>query len=136
MENEKHVVIVGAGFVGLNCAKLLGNAKGIRVTVLDQTGAALIIARVTLVDGSGRPRTVQVDDKGVATFADLETGTFQLKAEAESFQSYDGSITLKKGSNAVSIRLPLAGLTEQVVVTEDENDSNPPNVPAWKRDRP
>lgn len=36
MDNEKQVVIVGGGFVGLNCAKLLGDAKGIRVTVLDR----------------------------------------------------------------------------------------------------
>lgn len=36
MENDKHVVIVGAGFVGLNCAKRLGDAPGIRVTVLDR----------------------------------------------------------------------------------------------------
>lgn len=36
MDDVKHVVIVGAGFVGLNCAKLLGDAKGIRVTVLDR----------------------------------------------------------------------------------------------------
>lgn len=32
----KHVVIVGAGFVGLNCAKALGNVEGVRVTVLDR----------------------------------------------------------------------------------------------------
>ena len=32
----KHVVIVGAGFVGLNCAKSLGNVEGVRVTVLDR----------------------------------------------------------------------------------------------------
>ena len=36
MQKETHVVIVGAGFVGLNCAKELGNASGIRVTVLDR----------------------------------------------------------------------------------------------------
>lgn len=36
MEQIKHVVIVGAGFVGLNCAKELGNQPGIRVTVLDR----------------------------------------------------------------------------------------------------
>jgi NADH:ubiquinone reductase (H+-translocating) len=36
MSNDKHVVIVGGGFVGLNCAKELGNASGIRVTVLDR----------------------------------------------------------------------------------------------------
>jgi len=36
MAEDKHVVIVGAGFMGLNCAKELGNAPGIRVTVLDR----------------------------------------------------------------------------------------------------
>ena len=34
--NERHVIIVGAGFVGLNCAKGLGNVQGVRVTVLDR----------------------------------------------------------------------------------------------------
>ena len=33
---QKHVVIVGGGFGGLNVAKGLGNAKGIRVTILDR----------------------------------------------------------------------------------------------------
>lgn len=36
MDDGKHVVVVGAGFVGLNCAKALGNTDGIRVTVLDR----------------------------------------------------------------------------------------------------
>lgn len=36
MSGEKHVVIVGAGFVGLNCAKILGDVEGVRVTVLDR----------------------------------------------------------------------------------------------------
>ena len=36
MPPDKHVVIVGGGFAGLNCAKGLGNAAGIRVTVLDR----------------------------------------------------------------------------------------------------
>jgi len=97
-------------------------AAELKVTVVDQTGAALIIARVTIVADAGTPRTLQVDDKGVATFSDLTAGTFTLKAEAESFQSYEGPVTLKKGTNAVTIKLPLAGLTESVVVTEDQND--------------
>lgn len=36
MNEVKHVVVVGAGFVGLNCAKSLGGVEGIRVTVLDR----------------------------------------------------------------------------------------------------
>jgi len=36
MAEEKHVVIVGAGFAGLQAAKKLGNRKGIKVTVVDK----------------------------------------------------------------------------------------------------
>lgn len=33
---DRHVVIVGGGFAGLNAAKILGNRRGIRVTLLDR----------------------------------------------------------------------------------------------------
>ena len=59
---------------------------------------------------------MKVDDHGVATFAGIATGEYTLKAEAESFQSYEGKFTVKKGANQVSLKLPLAGLNEQVIV--------------------
>ena len=34
--SEKHVVIIGGGFAGINAAKGLANAKGIRVTIVDR----------------------------------------------------------------------------------------------------
>lgn len=94
----------------------------LRVTVLDQTGAALITATVTVVDAAGAPHPAPVDDKGVARIDGLGAGTVQLKVEAEAFQSYDAPATLKKGTNAITVHLPLAGLTEDVVVTEDTSD--------------
>jgi hypothetical protein len=94
----------------------------LKVTVQDQTGAALIVASVTVVDAAGTPHTLQVDDHGIATFTALATGTYQLKADAESFQSYDGPITLKKGANQITLTLPLAGLNEQVVVRNSTDD--------------
>ena len=36
MEEVKHVVVVGGGFGGINAAKSLGNAKGIKVTLIDR----------------------------------------------------------------------------------------------------
>jgi NADH dehydrogenase len=36
MTVERRVVILGAGFAGLNCAKALGNCPGVSVTVLDR----------------------------------------------------------------------------------------------------
>ena len=94
----------------------------LKVAVVDQTGAALIIATVTLVDATGAAKTVKVDDHGIATFAGIATGDYMLKAEAESFQSYEGKFTVKKGANQVSLKLPLAGLNEQVVVRNTIED--------------
>lgn len=36
MDSRKHVVIVGGGFAGLNAARKMGNAKGIRITLVDR----------------------------------------------------------------------------------------------------
>lgn len=94
----------------------------VRVTVLDQTGASLIIATVTLVDATGAGKTVKVDDRGVATFTGVAPGDYTLKAEAESFRSYEGTLAVKKGVNQVSLELPLAGLNEQVVVRNSAED--------------
>ena len=35
-DNDTHVVIVGGGFAGLGCAKVLAGEKGVRVTLLDR----------------------------------------------------------------------------------------------------
>jgi hypothetical protein len=97
-------------------------AAELRVTVLDQTGAALVTATVTVTSDAGAQQTWPVDDKGVVVFRGLTAGTWRVTVHAEAFQSYDGPVTLKKGSNAVSVRLPLANLNEEVVVRQDESD--------------
>ena len=94
----------------------------LKVTVVDQTGASLVTASVTLVDSTGTARSVKVDERGVATFSGLAPGAYTLKAEAEAFQSYEGPLTVKKGANQVTLKLPLAGLNEQVVVHNAAED--------------
>src|SRR3954464_11951773 len=42
MSGEPHIVIVGAGFAGLACAKALGNAPA-RVTVIDRANYHLFV---------------------------------------------------------------------------------------------
>ena len=46
----------------------------------------LPIAVVTLVDARGAERTAPVDDRGVAMFENLQPGTYQVKASADSFR--------------------------------------------------
>jgi hypothetical protein len=97
-------------------------AAELRVTVLDQTGAALVTAVVTIADERGEPTPAPVDEKGLAVFSGLAPGTLTVRVEAEAFATYEGSLTLRRGSNAFAVELPLAGLNEEIVVREDLED--------------
>ena len=94
----------------------------LKITVVDQTGAALITASVTIVEQSGTPRVVSVDERGQASVQGLSLGTLTVKVEAEAFQTFEGPLTLKRGANAVTVSLPMAGLSEEVVVRTDASD--------------
>jgi hypothetical protein len=96
----------------------------LKVTVVDQTGAALITASVTVVDSAGAVRTVPVDARGQATIAGLALGAITLRVEADAFQAYEGPLTLKRGNNNVTVDLPLAGLTDEVVVERDASNED------------
>jgi hypothetical protein len=92
----------------------------LRVTVLDQTEAALIIAQVSIVDARGGERTATVDDRGVAVFEGLEPGTYQVRAAADSFRPIATPVTVRRGDNRTTLRLALATI-EQTVVVEDQS---------------
>ena len=89
----------------------------LRVTVRDETEAALIHATVTLTGTSGLPRKVLVDESGVATFTELLQGAYQVTVEAEGFQSFTGPINLRRGNNTAIATL-MVSFREQVEVTE------------------
>src|SRR3990170_5998239 len=76
-----------------------GVGSTLRVTVLDQTDAALIIAQVSIVDARGVEQAAAVDDRGVATFENLAPGTYQVKAQAESFRPLTTPVNVRRGDN-------------------------------------
>lgn len=97
-----------------------GVGATLRVTVLDQTEAALVIARVTVVDGRGAEHSAAVDDHGVAVFENLAPGNYQVKAAAESFRPITTPFNVKRGDNRTTLRLALATI-EQTVVVRDQS---------------
>ena len=74
------------------------------------------------MDSAGASHTLAVDARGVAAFAALPEGPGELRVTADAFQSYSGPIALKKGANAFSLQLPLANITAEIVVRQDEAD--------------
>jgi hypothetical protein len=97
-----------------------GAGASLRVTVLDQTDAALIIAQVTLVDSKGIEQTLPVDERGVAEFFALSPGAYQVKATAESFRTLTTPYNVRQGRNQTTLRLALATI-EQTVLVEDQS---------------
>ncbi len=95
-----------------------GVGSSLRVTVLDQTEAALIIAQVTITDARGVEQTATVDERGVAVFENLAPGTYQVKASAESFRPLTTPFNVRRGENRTTLRLALATI-EQSVLVED-----------------
>jgi hypothetical protein len=106
-------------------ASAQGNAT-LRVTVRDETEAALIHATVTLTDASGVPRQVLVDESGVATFTGLVQGSYQIAVDAEGFQSFAGPLTLRRGNNTAVATL-LVAFREQIEVKEISADARRDN---------
>jgi uncharacterized surface anchored protein len=91
--------------------------SSVRITVRDETEAALIHATVTLTDSVGVPRQVLVDQSGVADITGLMPGTYQILVEAEGFQGFTGQIAVRRGINTAVATLTVA-FREQVEVTE------------------
>ena len=100
--------------------------SSLRVTVRDETEAALIHAVVTLIDQNGVPHRMLVDESGVATFAGLLPGPHQITVEAQGFQSFSGPVTLRRGNNTAIATLIVA-LREEVQVTEINPDARRDN---------
>ncbi|MDP2320573.1 MAG: carboxypeptidase regulatory-like domain-containing protein [Acidobacteriota bacterium] len=92
----------------------------LRVTVLDQTEAALIIAQVTVTDGAGVAHTTTVDERGVAVFEGLNPGTYQVTASADSFRPIAMPVNVRRGENRTTLRLAVAAI-EQTVVVQDQS---------------
>ena len=90
----------------------------LRVTVLDQTEAVLVIAQVTVVDANGVEHVSAVDSRGLAVFENLNPGPYQVKATAESFRPIATPITVRRGDNRTTLRLAVATI-EQTVVVQD-----------------
>ena len=86
----------------------------LRVTVLDQTGAGIPAAQVTVTAQGTAPVNIAADERGLAAFPVLPIGAVQLHVDAPGFVSFDAPITLRRGANNADSdiedrRLPGAG---------------------------
>ena len=95
----------------------------LRVTVLDQTEAALVIGEVTISNASGLQQTARVNDRGVVEFEGLAPGAYQIQAKADGFRTVVVPFNVRRGQNQTTMRLAVATI-EQSVAVQGEDAAN------------
>ena len=118
-------VLPGLGAVN-GVAQTPATGAVLRITVLDQTGARLVPAQVTLVDAAGVERSAGVNANGVVVFEGLTPATYQVTAAADGFDTARGSLTVRRGDNQTTMRLAIAGVKQTINVQGES--------PAQRRD--
>ncbi|MCW5970688.1 MAG: TonB-dependent receptor [Blastocatellales bacterium] len=109
-------------FAALSAAPAHAQASGsnaeLRGQVVDQTGAVVPGARVALTDiGKGTSRTATTDGEGNYTFLNLLPSAYELRVEAQGFQSSSTRVELTVGQQAtIPVRLGAAELQAEVQI--------------------
>ncbi|HKV35983.1 MAG TPA: TonB-dependent receptor [Pyrinomonadaceae bacterium] len=90
----------------------------LRGLIVDELGAAIVGASVTLTDATGVQKKTTTNGEGVYTFAGLTLGSYKLQAIAPGFtQSEEQTIDVKAGRMSVDVTLKVT-IEEQVTVAE------------------
>jgi hypothetical protein len=96
-------------------------AASLRVTVVDQTGAAIPNAQVTI---NKQRRTLATGKLGEARFSDLDPGKYQLQVAAEGFAPITvKDVNLRAGANNIEVKLGVAGVKEEITVARDKREA-------------
>jgi outer membrane receptor for ferrienterochelin and colicin len=95
------------------------NQTLLRLVVIDETGAGIPTATIVVTPQTGEPITFATDEKGVAASPPLPTGAAKLRVEFTGFEPYEGAVNLRRGAMNQTVTLKIAGLTEEVVVSNE-----------------
>jgi hypothetical protein len=106
------------------------NAGSIRVLVLDQTGAAIVGAAVSVVPANAQSgaeaKTIAANEQGEAILANLAPGRYVIQVESIGFETTQiTDVNVRRGRReSRDVQLPIAGYVEEVEVTRDRTDQN------------
>ena len=93
----------------------------LRVTVVDQTGAAIKNARVTI---NNRRQTLTTSKLGEVNFNDLAPGKYQLQVAAEGFTPITvEDVNVRPGANNIEVKLEVANVQEEITVGRDKREA-------------
>jgi hypothetical protein len=98
------------------------NASELRLVIVDETGAGIPAATVTVTPAAGEPITFMGDDRGRAISPALAPGQVTIVVDYPGFEPVSMPLTLRRGAVNQTITLKIAGLTDEVVVNDTTTD--------------
>ena len=115
-------VLIAAWFPMLAAAQSPRGDATLRITVVDQSGAVIVGARVTLTPAVGAG-AMETGARGDATFTALEPGRITVHVESPGFEPADiADLRLRAGDNRREVKLKIAKLAETVQVGRDPRE--------------
>ena len=101
-------------------AQTAANETQLRLVVVDQTGAGIPAATVTVKGAAGEPVVFVSDEHGVAASPALTPGAVTVQVEFPGFLPFEAPLTLRRGAMNETVTLEIEGFTQEVVVTASD----------------
>jgi hypothetical protein len=96
----------------------VANQTQLRLVIVDQTGAGIPAATVTVKPATGEPIVFVADDHGVAASPALTPGTVTVQVEFPGFLPFAAPLALKRGPMSQTVTLEIEGFRSEVEVTQ------------------
>ena len=77
----------------------LATPTQLRLVVVDQTGAGIPAATVTIKPSTGEAIVLEADEHGVAASSAVSAGAVTVHVEFPGFMPFEAPLTLKRGAN-------------------------------------
>jgi hypothetical protein len=96
------------------------NQGQVRLVIVDETGAGIPGATIVAKPQTGEPISAMSDERGVVTLPVVPVGSVQFHVEFLGFEAVDKVLNVRRGATNETITMKIAGLQEQVVVSDAE----------------
>ena len=100
-----------------------GQTSSLRGQVVDQSGAVIPKAAVTVSAPSGLAKTTTSAENGTYSFPGLPPGEYKVQAAAPKLEGEPIRVVLKPGTQTLRLELKVAALQQQTTIGESSNSS-------------